>query len=152
MKFRFFRLFFFQKERKFYRIMKLLKVNQIDIPDYLYYVSCNGKRMIRLSIPEKSRYFTRKYSLLKADVSVWNTYFCLLPLGNSLVRLYNLLTTGSLEYQFGSLLTTLWYDKTSLFLKTRYARKLKFPSVLLTFFFVDHKANQNLKKQPAYYW
>ena len=33
--------------------MKLLKVNQIDIPDYLYYVCCIDKRMICLMVLEK---------------------------------------------------------------------------------------------------
>ena len=46
-------LFYSQKERNFYRVMKLLKVNQIDIPDYLYNVSRNGKIMFFLMVLEK---------------------------------------------------------------------------------------------------
>ena len=31
----------------------MFKVNQIDIPDYQYYLGCNAKRMVRLTFLEK---------------------------------------------------------------------------------------------------
>ena len=40
-------------------------MNQIDIPDYQYYLSCNKKRMDRLTFPEKSSYSNRKYRLIR---------------------------------------------------------------------------------------
>ena len=33
----------------------MLKVNQIDIPDYQYYLNCNAQRMVRLTSIEKAR-------------------------------------------------------------------------------------------------
>ena len=45
---------FFKKKKKFYGVKELFKVNQIDIPDYQYYLGCNAKRMVRLTFLEKS--------------------------------------------------------------------------------------------------
>ena len=44
----------FSKIWKFYRINELFKVNQINIPDYQYFLDCNAKRIIRLTFLEKS--------------------------------------------------------------------------------------------------
>ena len=49
----------------FYRIKELFKMNQIDIPDYPYYLGCNAKRMVRLTFLEKISYFNRKYRLIR---------------------------------------------------------------------------------------
>ena len=46
-------LFIFQKDRKSW-VEELLKVNQIDIPDYQQYLSCIAKRMGRLMVVKKS--------------------------------------------------------------------------------------------------
>ena len=46
-------LILFSKIEKFYRIKELFKVNQNDIPDYQYYLGCNAKRMVRLTVLEK---------------------------------------------------------------------------------------------------
>ena len=46
-------LILFSKIEKFYRIKELFKVNQIDIPDYQYHLSCDTKRMARLAFLEK---------------------------------------------------------------------------------------------------
>ena len=46
-------LILFSKIEKFYRIKELFKVNQNDIPDYQYYLDCNAKRMVRLTVLEK---------------------------------------------------------------------------------------------------
>ena len=40
-------------------------MNQIDIPNYQYYLGCNAKRMVRLTFLEKSSYFSRKYRLIR---------------------------------------------------------------------------------------
>ena len=45
--------YFFSKIEKFYWVKELFKVNQIDIPDYQYYLGCNTKRMVRLTFLEK---------------------------------------------------------------------------------------------------
>ena len=47
-------LILFSKIEKFHRVKELFKVNQIDIPDYQYYVGCYAKRMVRLTFLEKS--------------------------------------------------------------------------------------------------
>ena len=49
----------------FYWIKEFFKVNQIDIPGYQYYLSCNAKRMVHLTFLEKSSYFNRKYRLIR---------------------------------------------------------------------------------------
>ena len=36
-------LILFSKIVQFYRVKELFKVNQIDIPDYQYYLGCNAK-------------------------------------------------------------------------------------------------------------
>ena len=45
--------------------MELFKMNQIDIPDYQYYLGCNAKRMVCLTFLEKSSNFNRKYRLIR---------------------------------------------------------------------------------------
>ena len=60
-----FSLILFSKIEKFYRIKELFKVNQIDIPDYQYYLGCNAKRMVRVTFLEKSLYFNRKSRLFR---------------------------------------------------------------------------------------
>ena len=40
-------------------------MNQIDIPDYQYYLGCNAKGMVRLTFLEKSSYFNRKFRLIR---------------------------------------------------------------------------------------
>ena len=40
-------------------------MNQIDIPDYQYYLSCNAEGMVRLTFLEKSSYFNRKFRLIR---------------------------------------------------------------------------------------
>ena len=40
-------------------------MNQIGIPDYQYYLSCNKERMVRLTFLEKSSYSNRKYQLIR---------------------------------------------------------------------------------------
>ena len=40
-------------------------MNQIDIPNYQYYLDCNAKKMVRLTFLEKSSYFSRKYRLIR---------------------------------------------------------------------------------------
>ena len=53
-----YRLFFaYKNSTKFYRV-ELFKVNQIDIPDYQYYLGCNAK--IRLTFLEKRTFFLGK--------------------------------------------------------------------------------------------
>ena len=47
---------------------------------------------------------------------------------------YNLNSTGSLGYQFGSLWTDLWSDKISILLKREWANKSIFPIEIQTFF------------------
>ena len=45
----------------------MFKVNQIDIPDYQYYLGCNAKRMVRLTFLEKKLVFQSEiltYSLI----------------------------------------------------------------------------------------
>ena len=52
----------------FYRIKELFKVNQIDIPDYPYYINSNAKRMVRLTLLEKIFVFQSEistYSLIQ---------------------------------------------------------------------------------------
>ena len=53
------------KIEKFYRVKELFKVNKIDIPDYQYYLGCNAKRMVRLTVLEKSSYLNRKSRLFR---------------------------------------------------------------------------------------
>ena len=49
-----------------YSIFKeLFKVNQIDIPEYQYYLGCNAKRTVRLTFLEKSSYFKRNYRIIR---------------------------------------------------------------------------------------
>ena len=60
-----FSLILFSKIYKFHQVKELFKVNQIDIPDYQYYLGCNAKRMVRLTLLEKSLYFNRKYRLFR---------------------------------------------------------------------------------------
>ena len=45
-----------------HRIKELFKVNQIDIPDYQYYLGCNAKRMVRLAFLEKNIVFHSEIS------------------------------------------------------------------------------------------
>ena len=40
-------------------------MNQIDIPDYQYYLDCNAERTDRLTILEKTSDFNRKYRLIR---------------------------------------------------------------------------------------
>ena len=40
-------------------------MNQIDIPEYQYYLDCNAKRTVRLTFLEKSSYFNRSYRLIR---------------------------------------------------------------------------------------
>ena len=48
-----FSLILFSKIEKIYRVKELFKVNQIDIPDYQYYLGCNAKTMVGLTVLEK---------------------------------------------------------------------------------------------------
>ena len=48
-----FSLILFSKIEKFYRIKDFFKVNQIYIPDYQYYLGCNAKKMVHLTVLEK---------------------------------------------------------------------------------------------------
>ena len=52
-----FSLILFSKIEKFYRIKELFKVDQIDIPDYQYHLSCNTKRRAGLAFLEKKFVF-----------------------------------------------------------------------------------------------
>ena len=49
----------------FYGVKELFKVNQIDIPDYQYYLGCNAKGMVRLTFPEKKFVFQSKSRLIR---------------------------------------------------------------------------------------
>ena len=40
-------------------------MNQIDIPDYQYYLGCNAKRIVRLTFLEKSSFCNRNYRLFR---------------------------------------------------------------------------------------
>ena len=40
-------------------------MNEIDIPDYQYYLGCNAKRMVCLTFLEKSSYFNRNFRLIR---------------------------------------------------------------------------------------
>ena len=60
-----FSLILFSKIEKIYRIKDLFKVNRIDIPDYQYYLGCNAKRMVRLTVLEKGSYLNRKSRLFR---------------------------------------------------------------------------------------
>ena len=40
----------------------VVKVNQIDIPDYQYYLGCNAKRMVCLTFLEKKFVFQSEFS------------------------------------------------------------------------------------------
>ena len=51
------------------------------------------------------------------DIADWNTNFFLGELGGPIFLRYNVTTTNSLGYQFGSLSAIPWPDKISLFLK-----------------------------------
>ena len=57
-----FSLILFSKIEKFYRIKDFFKVNQIDIPDYQYHLSCDTKRMARLAFLEKKFVFQSEIS------------------------------------------------------------------------------------------
>ena len=48
-----FSLILFSKIEKIYRVKDFFKANQIDIPDYQYYLGCNAKRMVGLTVLEK---------------------------------------------------------------------------------------------------
>ena len=47
-------LILFSKNSDILPVKELFKVNQNDIPDYQYYLSCNAKRMVRLTFLEKN--------------------------------------------------------------------------------------------------
>ena len=49
----------------FYGVKELFKVNQIDIPDYQYYLGCNAKGMVRLTFLEKKFVFQSKSRLIR---------------------------------------------------------------------------------------
>ena len=51
-------LILFPKISKFHRVKELFKVNQIDIPDYQYYLGCYAKKMVRLIFLEKKVRFS----------------------------------------------------------------------------------------------
>ena len=53
------------KIEKFYRVKELFKVNKNDFPDCQYYLGCNAKRMVRLTVLEKSSYLNRKSRLFR---------------------------------------------------------------------------------------
>ena len=57
-----FSLILFSKIEKFYRVKELFKVNQIDIPDYQYYLGCNPNEMVRLTFLEKKFVFQSEIS------------------------------------------------------------------------------------------
>ena len=40
-------------------------MNQIDIPDYQYYLDCNAERIVCLTFLEKSSYFNRNDRLIR---------------------------------------------------------------------------------------
>ena len=40
-------------------------MNQIDIPDYQYYLGCNAKRIVDLAFLEKISYLGRKYRVIR---------------------------------------------------------------------------------------
>ena len=61
--------------------------------------------------------------------------FFLGKLGGPFFLHYNLNSTGSVGYQFGSLWTTPWFDKISIFLKIEKANKSIFP-IEKRFFFL----------------
>ena len=46
----------------FHRVKDWFKVNQIDIPDYQYYLGCNAKKMVRLTFLEKKSVFQSEIS------------------------------------------------------------------------------------------
>ena len=58
-----FSLILFLKIEKFCRIKDFFKVNQIDIPDYQYHLSCNTKRMAGLAFLEKKFVFQSEISI-----------------------------------------------------------------------------------------
>ena len=37
-------------------------MNQIDIPDYQYYLGCNAKKIVRLTFLEKNKFFIREFA------------------------------------------------------------------------------------------
>ena len=39
-------------------------MNQIDIPDYQYYLGCNAKRKVRLTFLDKSSFFNRNFRIV----------------------------------------------------------------------------------------
>ena len=55
-------LILFSKNIEILSDNELFKVNQIDIPDYQYYVGCNAKRMVRLTFLEKKFVFQSEIS------------------------------------------------------------------------------------------
>ena len=57
-----FSLILFSKIEKFYRIKERFKVNEIDIPDYQYHLSCNTKKMACLAFLEKKFVFQSEIS------------------------------------------------------------------------------------------
>ena len=58
-------LILFSKILKFYRVKELFKVNQMDIPDYQYYLSCNAKSMVCLTFLEKSSFFNGNFCIVR---------------------------------------------------------------------------------------
>ena len=40
-------------------------MNQIDIPDYQYYLGCNAKRIVHLTFLEKSSFFNRNFRIVR---------------------------------------------------------------------------------------
>ena len=55
-------LILFSKNSEILSDKELFKVNQIDIPDYQYYVDCNAKRMVCLMFLEKKFVFQSEIS------------------------------------------------------------------------------------------
>ena len=40
-------------------------MNQIDIPDYQYYLVCNAKRIVHLTFLEKKSFFNRSFRIVR---------------------------------------------------------------------------------------
>ena len=55
-------LILFSKNSEILSDKELFKVNQIDIPDYQYYSSCNAKGIVRLTFLEKKFVFQSEIS------------------------------------------------------------------------------------------
>ena len=47
-------------------------MNQIDIPDYQYYLGCYAKRMVCLTFLEKSQFFIRKFAIISFKLQLLN--------------------------------------------------------------------------------